>query len=192
MPFASLQAFIDAAMFAARVPGEVPLDEDPVTGADFEAAVWAAEVLHEIAEEAVKDPETAGLITKIFSVPVGGDGTATIPPGMLAEHICSGSVIDANGNVLVRVHHFDDYKRWLPDVYGYYCIQNGKFYTKEIGTGAEDGTDGPLSITAPFELTATTIPDMLMATAISRLAARIRFGVLAPVRVPMAFQSQME
>jgi hypothetical protein len=187
MPFASLQAFIDAAIFAARVPGEMPLDDDPVIGADFEAAVWAAEVLHEIADEAVKDPETRGLITKNFSLPVGGDGTAPIPPGMLAEHIDAGSVIDANGNVLVRVHHFDDYKRWLPDVYGYYCIENGKFYTKEIGTGSETGTDGPLSIMAPFEPTAATLPDILMATAITRLAARIRFGVLAPVRVPMIF-----
>jgi hypothetical protein len=188
MPFAGgNQEIIDRAMFAARI-GEIAADADAVIAAEIEAETWLPECFGRLAEEIAKDPEKAHYLTGTTPVNIiAGVSAPLIPPtaAFLSEYIEIGGVRDANGNVLVRVHNYDDFLKYLPPVYGYYCLSSNRIFTREIGTGDFAGTDGPLQVTAPIVPTAGSIPDNLTDDLITMLAARIRYGVLAPTRVPM-------
>lgn len=179
-----LQELIDRAMFAARI-GEIAADADAVIAAEVEAETWVEACFHQLAEEVAKDPEKQHLLQNQFPVTIVAGVSAPLTGQFLSEYIEVGGVRDANGNVLVRVHNYDDFLKYLPTVYGYYCLQNNKFYTREIDTGSFVGTDGPLQVNAPVVPTPGTIPDSLKDDIITMLAARIRYGVLAPTRVPM-------
>jgi hypothetical protein len=179
-----LQELIDRAMFAARI-GEIAADTDAVIAAEVEAETWVPECLHSLTEEVAKDPEKQHLLQQRNSVALINGVSGPLTGNFLSEFIEVGGVRDANGNVLVRVHNYDDFLKYLPTVYGYYCLQNNKFYTREIDTGSFVGTDGPLQVDAPAVPTVGTIPDSLIDDLVTMLAARIRYGVLAPTRVPM-------
>jgi hypothetical protein len=178
------QEIIDRAMFAARI-GEIAADNDAVIAAEIEAETWLPECFHRLAEETADDPEKAHLLESQTSIGLIAGVSLPLTGTFLSEHIDTGGVRDASGNILVRVHQFDDFQRYLPPIYGYYCLANNKIYTCQIDTGSYTGTNGPLQITAPVVPTAGTIPDSLQDDLITMLAARIRYGVLAPTRVPM-------
>jgi hypothetical protein len=182
MPFAGgLQELCDRALFAARI-GEIASDDDPVISADIEAEVWVPDVLHALTKQVSEDPERRHLLQARNSVPLDS-GVGALTDAMMTEYIETGGVRDADGNVLVRVHNYDDFLKYLPSVYGYYCLQNNQIYTRALGSGSMFDTSGPLEIDCPRVPTALTIPEELEDDAVTMLAARIRYGVLAPTRV---------
>lgn len=183
MPFTGGKAeLVDRAMFMARI-GEIAADSEAVIAAEIEAESWIEVVFHKVTEIVSKDPERSHLLMHSNDVTLV-DGIGSLA-GFLTEYIEVGGVRDEDGNVLVRVHNYDDFLKYLPAVYGYYCLRSNQIYTREIGTGSFTGTSGPLEIDAPVVPTADTVPDELMDEVCSMLAARIRYGVLAPSRVAM-------
>lgn len=155
----------------------------------MEAETLIDQVLYELAVQCAEDPEKRGRLSKNFSVTLTS-GSATLPAGILVEYLREGSVRDADtqangyGNVLVRVKYFNDLLKSLPTVFGYYCIENNKIYTRNINDGDLTATLGPLSIDAPFVPAkadiATDIPDEIQYDLVVLLATRLR-GVIQEV-----------
>jgi hypothetical protein len=175
----TLDEMINRAMFMAT-DGQIPPDDTPIISRDLAAEAWVPEVLYSLAVGIAGDLEQQHLLTKTFPVTLI-DGVGTLPPNMLSEFLCENSVRDGAGFLtgsaaepLVRVHHYDDFIRYLPFVFKYYCIEGDKIYAKQ-GPAA---LPGPLTISAPFvPASPEEIPETLTADALTLLAARIRYGV---------------
>jgi hypothetical protein len=189
----SLDEMIDRAIFMAT-DGQVPPDDTPIISRDLAAEVWVPEVLHALVNTIAGNPEYQHLLTSTFNIALT-DGVGTLPPGMLSEYLCENSVRTGTGftagssaQPLVRVHHYDDFIRYLPSIYLYYCIEGNNIYAKD-GFGA---LPGPLTISAPVApQTPDDIPESLIDDALTLLAARIRYGVDARRIVPEYFDAKV-
>lgn len=175
----TLDEMVTRAIFMAT-DGQIPPDDTPIISRDLAAEAWVPEVLHSLAQSIAGDPEQQHLLTKTFNITLSG-GVGILPADMLSAYLCENSVRSGTGfttgssaQPLVRVHHYDDFVRYLPSVYQYYCIEGNRIYAKD-GLGA---LPGPLTISAPFVPSAVDdIPDTLTDDAVTLLAARIRYGV---------------
>lgn len=173
-----IQKAIDTAL------GGTDPDTNVIQKLRLEAESMIDEVLHSLAVKCAKNPELRGRLSKNFSVTLTS-GSATVPAGMLVEYLREGSVRDADsganggkGNVLVRVKYYNDLIKELPSVFGYYCIEDNKIFTRNINDGDLTATLSPLAIDAPFvphkDDIATDIPDELEYEIVEMLAAKLR------------------
>lgn len=154
----------------------------------MEAETLSEQAFHELATKCASDPELRGRLSKSFSVALTS-GSATLPAGILVEYLREGSVRDGDtganngqGNVLVRVKYYDDLVKSLPAVFGYYCIENNKIFTRNISDGDLTATLSPLTVYAPFVPTKadvdTEVPDEIVDEMVVMLATRLR-GLIA-------------
>lgn len=174
----TIQRAIDTA-----VAGTDP-DTSIVQKLRLEAETLVDQALHELAAMCAVDPDRRGRLSKNFSVTLTS-GSATLPAGILVEHLREGSVRDGdtganggNGNVLSRVKYYNDLVQELPTLFGYYCIENNSIYTRNIGDGDLTSTLSPLSIDAPFVPAKadidTDVPDELNDDLVEILAMKLR------------------
>jgi len=181
----TLQELIDRAIFVAYGT-TVPSGEDAIIQADLQAEALAPHAFVQVTREIMSDPHKAHLLMKNVDIDLA-NGVGDIPAGFLSEFIDMCSVRDddptANngyGNVLTRIHQFNDFLEWHFDPrFGYYCLNDSKIYMRSIGTGAIDG-NGNIQLDGAFELNPADIaslPDEALADVIIVLARLLREGV---------------
>lgn len=144
----------------------------------------ADQAIKELAVEVAAKPELRAQLEKTFSVTLT-TGVGSVPAGMLVEYLHEGSVRDADagangglGNILQKVNHYDDLINPLPSIFGYYCVKNKQFHTRQVSTGSFTATASPLTVDAPFLPTSANlnadVPDELVPNLVEMLAVRIR------------------
>lgn len=143
----------------------------------LEAETLCDQALNDLARSVAGNSELRARLTDKFTVALT-NGEADLPDGLLLEYMREGSVRDGVGNALQRVRHFNDFNNYLPNVYGYYCIEGNKIHTKAITTSSLTSTASPITLNAPFVPTkldmSGTIPDELEDDLVRILADKIR------------------
>lgn len=181
----TLQELCDRAIFVAY--GSVtPSGEDPIVHADLQAEALAPHAMAQVTKEILDDPERAHLLMKEVPITITG-GVGTIPAGLLTQYIDEASLTDGNpsanggfGNVLTRIHQFNDFIEWHFDPrFGYYCLNDSKIYMIPIGSSVVGG-NATIKLYGPFgidDVTITTLPDEAVEDVIIVLARLLREGV---------------
>jgi hypothetical protein len=181
----TLQELCDRAIFVAY--GSVtPSGEDPIVHADLQAEALAPHAMAQVTKEILDDPERAHLLMQEISITMV-NGIGDIPPLMLTQYMDEASVRDSNvsansgfGNVLVRIHQFNDFIEWHFDPrFGYYCLQDAKIFNIPIGSSIVSG-NGLLHLWVPMAISADNIElasDEITEDVIIVLARLLREGV---------------
>lgn len=120
--------------------------------------------------EAMARDERRALLQQDYSVtlssgignPITATGSLTSAADVLFESIRWGAVVDADGNMLTHVEHYNDFRRFQQPGYKYFTLHNQRIYVRSAASG-DYTTDlgdvnGPLTVTANFIATATTVP----------------------------------
>lgn len=180
----TLQELIDRAIFVAYGT-IVPSGEDAIIQADLQAEALAPHAFVQVTREIMADPHKAHLLMKPVDISLV-DGVGQLPAGFLSEFADMCSIRDSTtandgyGNVLTRIHQFNDFIEWHFDSrFGYYCLNDSKIYIRSIGSGAID-SNGSIHLDGAFELDPAdiaTLPDEALADVIIVLARLLREGV---------------
>lgn len=185
----SLKELVNRAIFVAQVP-LTPAGSDPIMSVDLQAEMLVPIAVSNITKAVAEDPHRKHLLTQNFQITLDSEGKGFIPDRMLSEYIDEGSVRDGDtsaneglGNVLVRIHHFDDYVEWRDRRFGYYCLHEGRIWTRAINSGSRYDTYGPLSVDCVAQPSSTTgalllLSDELTDDLVVELARLIRLGVV--------------
>ena len=161
----TLDELIDRAIFVAY--GTLtPSGEDAIIQADLQAEALAPHAMQQVTREILDDPERQHLLMREITITLT-NGVGDIPAGLLTQYIDEASVRDGDtmansgyGNVLTRIHQFNDFIEWRYDPrFGYYCLQDSKIYSIPIG-GSAVGGNGTLHLSAPYGIDADNIDDL--------------------------------
>lgn len=152
-----------------------PDGENYLMQQQIETEVAAARALRTLASDVSKDPERKHLLMKTTSVPLT-NGVGTLDASLLTDSIDTGSVRDADasanngyGNVLVRVHNYNDFLRELSPFFGYFALHNNQIHTRAISSGSFTDTLSPLTVDCSYVPTAAEVPAEIEYDAVSLL-----------------------
>lgn len=178
MAFASLQDYIDRAILHAQVATK--LGENPLIQQDMEVETIAANALHAFATTIAKDLERRHLLQKTTSVALT-NGKGTLDSTLLTEFLDDASVRDGDtaannekGNLLVRVHQYNDFLGYLPSSLGYFCLHDNEIHTRAIGSGSLLDTASPLTVECSYVPDPTEVPVEIEDDAVEVLSKMIQ------------------
>lgn len=188
-----IQMAIDTA-----VAGTDP-NTNPIQKLRMEGETLTEQCIHWLSGEVAGNPELRARLEKRFSVTLT-NGEATVPTGMIIEHLREGSVRDSDtganngsGNIYARVKYYNDFIQDPITVYGLYCIYDNKIIARPPASTDPTSTIGPLLIDAPFAPAkgdvSTDIPDEISDLLVQMLAVRLRGLIISqgePQTVPTA------
>lgn len=145
----------------------------PENEIELAAAVDAA--IHRLADAVMNDDARRMWLQQEFTLeidPVTGRGTlttatATITGTILPDGIRYGRVVDADGNQLWPLMHYQAFLNPQPTFRAYYCLVGRQIYTRRKGGQVQNPSDiqpvsTPLTITASYVPAAVAdVPDIL-------------------------------
>ena len=168
------QEFVDKVWEVLMAGGEPDLS--PLGRNEPELETACNEALQFFADEIAHDELRYHQLQREFAVNLT-NGIGDLPADILPETMDHGYVKDGAGNALSKTLFYLDLTLPQSTLEGYYCLQNSRIYTRQIGTGSLAATVSPLTIFANTQLTLASvglIPSTLENDAIDRTVAFIR------------------
>ncbi len=168
------QDFVDKVwelLIAGAEPDLTPLgrnEPELETACDNGLQFFAQEIAHDELRYHQLQRELAVTLT---------NGVGQLPADLLPESLDHGWIRDAQGTPLSKTLYFLDLTLPQSTLEGYYCLQNNRIYTRQVGTGSLTGTPGPLAVFGNIQLGLASIanlPSTLENDALDRVVAYIR------------------
>jgi hypothetical protein len=149
--------------------------------ADAAANALLERAYEEFSKDVAAEPESRGVLIKVFDISLDFDGKESIADDLLIEYLdlasFSGNGINQQETPFNRVPHYADFLSYQLPGFIHFCVANGMIYFRKDNFPYQDVPEFSLhGLRSIVEADLATLPESLEQRLVSKLAGLLRGG----------------